>query len=281
LRPPESHHRIGLTSGARLTRAFLVLFFFISYLVLYLLTIDLALQKIAVLKAISDRFIPAYRNFIPGFNYVGFVVPLAIALFVLLLILRESGTSLQDLRSALAKKRFWLVAALFSIGVWYLIPGFASGGHTDFPLAVVTCVYVGWNLDEGKSKRCVLTAVVLGFGIGLFSDLQSQTYFTGIFGGWGLADGDLLGTIALPLATLTTLALLHMIHKPEKDDVSKSRESAWGPTSRTYSARCCLNDFFQSPCHALTLGASNLAKVFFTIDSEYPCCRRPCSIIRL
>ncbi len=127
---------------------------------------------------------------------------------------------MQKLRLSIVQNRFWLIAGLASVGVWYLTPGFASGGHTDFPLAILTCVYVGWQLDKGRPRQRVLISIVLGFGIGFVSDLQSQTFFTGIFGGWGLLDGDLLGTIALPLATLTAMAILGMFPRTKRQEIT-------------------------------------------------------------
>lgn len=214
----------GITDAIpRLTRGFLVLLFFVSYLILYLFTVNLALGKISVLRDLSQRFIPAYRNFIPGFSYVGFVVPLTTALIVSLLILLNSRPPSCSLALEVFRNRSWLIASALSVAVWYIIPGLASGGHTDFPLAILVCVYVGWHLDEGRPKQSVLASIVLGFGIGFVSDLQSQTFFTGIFGGWGLLDGDLIGTIVLPLATLTGLIILRML--PRKDN-STSLQSA-------------------------------------------------------
>ncbi len=209
-----------MISGPRLTRAFLVLFFFVCYLILYLVVVAFALERIPILRSLSNKFIPAFRNFIPGFSYVGFILPLAVAFSVLMLLLWDSRPSMQKLRLSIVQNRFWLIAGLASVGVWYLTPGFASGGHTDFPLAILTCVYVGWQLDKGRPRQRVLISIVLGFGIGFVSDLQSQTFFTGIFGGWGLLDGDLLGTIALPLATLTAMAILGMFPRTKRQEIT-------------------------------------------------------------
>lgn len=192
----------------RLKRVFLVVLFFLSYLILYLVLVSYALGRSSALRNLSSRFIPVFRNFVPGFSYVGFGLPLAVALSATAVLLWNSRLSRSSIVADVASKKFWLLAALLSIGVRYLIPGFASGGHTDFPFAILTCAYVGWYLDRGNPRKRIILSIVLGFGIGIISDLQSQTYFVGIFGGWGLVDGDLLGTIALPLATVTTLVVL-------------------------------------------------------------------------
>ena len=194
----------------RLKRVVLVLLFFVSYLILYLVLVSYALVKSAALRNLSSRFIPAFWNFVPGFNYVGFMLPLAVAMSAAVMLLWNSRLTRPSIRAGVVSKKFWLLAALLSVGVWYLIPGFASGGHTDFPFAILTCAYVGWHLDRGNPRQRIILSIALGFGIGIISDLQSQTYFVGIFGGWGLQDGDLLDTIALPLATITTMAVLRM-----------------------------------------------------------------------
>ena len=203
----------GLFSGPRLAQSFLVLLFFLAYLFLYLEIATLALGKSSAVSSLSKSFIPAFKNLIPGFSYVGFVVPLAVAFASLILKMGVSRQRPLSLRRWVVRDRYWLFAALLSVGFWYLIPGFASGGHTDFPLAILTCVYVGWHLERKQTGKSVLEAITLGFGIGFVSDLQSQTFFTGIFGGWGLLDGDLLSTIALPLATITTLAFYGALEK--------------------------------------------------------------------
>jgi len=194
----------------RLKRVVLVLLFFVSYLLLYLVLVSYALIKSAALRSLSSRFIPAFRNFVPGFSYVGFMLPLAVAMSAAVVLLWNSRLTRASIRAGVVSKKSWLLAALLSVGVWYLVPGFASGGHTDFPFAILTCAYVGWHLDRANPRQRIILSIALGFAIGIISDLQSQTYFVGIFGGWGLQDGDLLDTIALPLATVTTMAVLHM-----------------------------------------------------------------------
>lgn len=199
-----------LAATSRLTRGFLVLFFFVSYLILYLFSAAFGLRKIPELSNLSREFVPAYRNFIPGLSYVGFIVPLVIAIIASLVVFQDSRPNWHALALAVSKNRFWLIAVVLSVAIWRSIPGFASGGHTDFLLAILICIYVGWHLDEGRPKQFVLSSIALGFGIGFLSDLQSQTFFTGIFGGWGLLDGDLIGTAVLPLAILTTLGILRI-----------------------------------------------------------------------
>jgi len=164
-----------------------------------------------------------FRNFIPGFNYVGFIVPAAIAFPILISLFYKSRLTLPRFRSAVVRNRYWIIAILLSIGVWYFTPGLASGGHTDFPLAILTCIYVGWKLEPDRPRHFMLVSALLGFGVGFVSDLQSQTFFTGIFGGWGLLDGDLLGTIALPLATLSTLRVLRGLSRKNVSDTTKKQ----------------------------------------------------------
>ena len=79
------------------------------------------------------------------------------------------------------------------------------------------------NTETDRSRQSLLVSALLGFGIGFVSDLQSQIFFTGIFGGWGLLDGDLLGTIALPLATLSTLSTLRGLRRKNVTDTAKKQ----------------------------------------------------------
>jgi hypothetical protein len=192
----------------RSIRSLLVIFFFVSYTMLYLELFSVLLARSAELRQLSERFIPALRNFVPGFSYTGFILPLIVATFALFLVVRDSRpTSREIIRQLLANKA-WLVAFILSVAGWYFTPGFASGGHTDFPFAIFSSFFIGWKWKSANLRQSILCSVVIGFGIGLVSDLQSQTFFVGIFGGWGLLDGDLLGTLLLPLAALTAAVVM-------------------------------------------------------------------------
>jgi hypothetical protein len=194
----------------RLTFALFVFFFFVCYTISYLKLVSALLARVPAIRAISEKFIPGFRNFIPGFSYTGFILPLIVAIAACAILVGVHGTSPHNLRIGIAANKFWLIAGALSIVAWYLTPGFASGGHTDFPFAVVASIYAGWNWESDRMRRSVLNCIVLGFGIGLVSDLQSQTFFVGIFGGWGFMDGDLLGTLLLPLAALTSVAVMRL-----------------------------------------------------------------------
>jgi hypothetical protein len=228
---PEKN-RLDLVFGFRVTRVFLVPFFFVSYLVIYLEIVSFVLAKNSALRSLSNRSIPMFRNFIPGLNYAGFVVPATIALLILISLVYKSRLNLPGLRLVVIRNRYWIFAIFLSVSVWYFIPGLASGGHTDFPLAILTCVYVGWKLETDRLRQSLLVSALLGFGIGFISDLQSQTFFTGIFGGWGLLDGDLLGTIVLPLAALSTLAILRGLPRKNVNDTTKKQITYTKTTTR-------------------------------------------------
>ncbi|MGI0091280.1 MAG: hypothetical protein ACREBS_06185, partial [Nitrososphaerales archaeon] len=95
----------------------------------------------------------------------------------------------------------------------------------DFLLGIAACAYVGWTLRKGESAtRRILLSVAFGFGIGLVSDIQSQAYFVGIFGGWGLLDGGILTTVALPLATATTIISLRLSRGDTKNSKLSAKE---------------------------------------------------------
>ena len=188
----------------------LVIAFFAVYLLAYLFLMTSALSKHPELREASDRFIPPIGNLIPGFSYLGFILPLGVALGAIMLLLMNARTSKRKLQKlTILKQKWWVLAASLCAIMWYMTPGFASHGHTDFPLALLACAYVGWTLRKGESlTRRFLLSAAMGFGIGFVSDLQSQAYFIGIFGGWGLLDGDVLIMAALPLATISAMIFL-------------------------------------------------------------------------
>lgn len=182
---------------------------------MYLDAVSTFLASSAGLRQISEKFIPAYRNFFPGFSLVGFVVPLIAAIVSCALLYPEQDISFARFKKSAVSSKFWIICAVLSVVTWYLTPGFASGGHTDFPFAVVVSIYAGWNWKSADIERSVLRCIVLGFLTGLVSDLQSQTFFVGIFGGWGLLDGDLVGTLTLPLAALTAETVMKRLNTAE------------------------------------------------------------------
>ena len=221
---PESRHSLSTRLPlSRLTFALFVFFFFVCYTIAYLELISALLARVPAIRELSEKFFPAFRNFVPGFSYTGFILPLMVTIAACALLWRAHGISLHNFRRGIAANKFWLVASALSIVTWYLTPGFASGGHTDFPFAVVASIYAGWNWKSDRMRRSILNCIVLGFGIGLVSDLQSQTFFVGIFGGWGFLDGDLLGTLLLPLAALTALAVTRLL--TGKSEANQKKEA--------------------------------------------------------
>ena len=220
---PESRYSLSTRLPlSRLTFALFVFFFFVCYTIAYLELISALVARVPAIRELSEKFIPAFRNFVPGFSYTGFILPLVVAIAACTRLWRGHGISLHNLRRVIAANKFWLIAGALSIIVWYLTPGFASGGHTDFPFAVVASIFGGWNWKSDRMRRSILNCIVLGFGIGLVSDLQSQTFFVGIFGGWGFLDGDLLGTLLLPLAALTSVAVMRLT--TGRPGINKKRE---------------------------------------------------------
>lgn len=199
------------TPGTRLVRALFAFFFFVSYTILYLTLIASALAKYPELRKISTEYVPVLENFVPGFSYVGFFLPLGIAATASMLLLFTANRSSLDFKASIKANKSWIIGGVASVASWYFVPGFASGGHTDFPFAVLASICAGWKWNNKNPKRSILGCIVLGFGIGLVSDLQSQTFFVGIFGGWGFLDGDLLGTIVLPVAAVTAAIVMRFV----------------------------------------------------------------------
>ena len=209
---PQGRAKYELAPGPRIVRATLVVTLFVCFMIGYLEAVSYLLRKSAALRELSSENTPVFKNFAPGLSYIGFIFPLIVALFAFILLLRISHIRRDRIPQSFVSNKFWIISLLLSVIVWYFSPGFASGGHTDFPLAIVSCFLVGWKWNNKSPRRSFLASTVVGFGIGLVSDLQSQTYFVGIFGGWGFQDGDLLGTLILPLAALGAAAIAKIIY---------------------------------------------------------------------
>lgn len=134
-------------------------------------------------------------------DYAGFAIPLAMSVIaVLILFLEGRGNAPKPTNGALVLLIFLPVSFLVS---QYTVLGiFVSVGLTDPVLLVAFSVFLyNYTLHRPRT-RALLLAYPLGFLLGFMSDLESLNYFGGVFGGYGLGDGDFVFPLSFVVGTL-------------------------------------------------------------------------------
>ncbi len=198
-----------------------------SLFVILVLSYVIILSKTALtrgswLSLIEQTSIPLHGRF-PGLNVIGFVIPLFVAMIISLVSLKREKLDWRSFRNLVSSHLGWYLASITAIGTSFLLPSLSASGRTDYPFAVVVIVYLAINLRSGSLTQTALSSFVFGYLIGLVSDLQSQLFFTGYFGGGGLLDGDFMIPIFLCLATIVSRFLIELLE--EEADVSSKKKS--------------------------------------------------------
>jgi hypothetical protein len=189
----------------------------LSYVIILSKTV---LSRGSWLSRIEQTSIPLNGRF-PGLNVIGFVVPLALAMTISLLSLKREKLDWRSFRTLISSHLVWYLASIVAIGISFLLPSLSASGRTDYPSAVVVIVYLAINLRSGSLTQTALSSFVFGYLIGLVSDLQSQFFFTGYFGGGGFLDGDFMLPVFLCLATIVSRFLIELLEEEVGDAASK------------------------------------------------------------
>lgn len=164
------------------------------------------------LVRIEQTSIPLNGRF-PGLNIIGFVIPLILAMLISLISLKREKLDWNSFRSIISSHLGWYLASIVAIGISFFLPSLSATGRTDYPFAIVIVVYLAINLRSGSLTQTTLSSFVFGYLIGLVSDLQSQLFFTGYFGGGGLLDGDFMLPVFLCLATIVSRLLIELLEE--------------------------------------------------------------------
>jgi len=138
-------------------------------------------------------------------DYAGFLVPLLVSLIALSAYAGTVKTKSPLPRSL--KLLVLIVPVSFLISQFTVLGIFASLGLTD-PISFIALTIAAYTVAlRMPTTEAALLGYPLGFAVGLLSDLESLSSFHGVFGGYGLGDGDfvyplsfLIGTIVLSLA---------------------------------------------------------------------------------
>jgi hypothetical protein len=189
-----------------LLRLLILFSVFVIMIFSYIILMNKLLLAYPLLNSVARISIPLHGN-IPGLDIFGFLVPLFAAIVISLVRLKNVTSISQSIHALIFRYKWWYVASLSAILISFLIPALSASGHTDYPLAVVVVSYVAFAIRQGTMKDRIVSSFVLGYLIGFTSDLQSQVFFTGYFGGGGWVDGDFMLPIFLCLATAASRLL--------------------------------------------------------------------------
>jgi hypothetical protein len=156
-----------------------------------------------------ERITTPIRGNVPGLNLIGYIIPLLISLTIIALSIRN--LSPRDLYSRFMYYKWWLLAATLAIVISFLIPNLSESGRTDYPLTIVVAGFAAIYLRRGGLADKAISCFALGYLVGFVSDLQSQVFFTGFFGGGGFLDGDFILPVFLCLAALISRPLVDVL----------------------------------------------------------------------
>ncbi len=137
---------------------------------------------------------------ITSVDYAGFVVPLvASTIAILALYLEGRGEARRPTNGALVL--LMLLPVSYLISQYTVLGIFVSVGLSDPILLVAFSVFLyNYTLHRPRT-RALLLAYPLGFLLGFMSDLESLGYFEGVFGGYGLGDGDFVFPLSFVVGT--------------------------------------------------------------------------------
>ena len=203
-----------------LLRVLIVFSIFVIMIFSYLILMGKLVSEFPFLNSVARLSLPLYGN-IPGMDIVGFLAPLFATLLIGLAQLKNANPSFQKTRAFIFHYKWWVVASLVAISISFLVPALSASGHTDYPLAVVVVTFVAVNIGRGNMRNRMLSSFVLGYLVGFISDLQSQVFFTGYFGGGGWVDGDFMLPIFLCLATGASSALIKLLEPYTRNNLNK------------------------------------------------------------
>jgi hypothetical protein len=207
----------------------------LSYIIFLSKTV---LSRGSWLDSIEQTSIPLNGRF-PGLNIIGFVIPLIIAMSISLISLKRERLDWNNFRSLISSHLGWYLASIVAIGISFMVPTLSATGRTDYPFTIVVVVYLAINLRSGSLTQTALSSFVFGYLIGLVSDLQSQFFFTGYFGGGGFIDGDFMLPVFLCMATIASRFLIELL----EEDEGKKKTETIKLTAKSHTMGCLVQDY--------------------------------------
>ena len=137
-----------------------------------------------------------------SFNYVGFVAPLLISIILIvdLLKTRPGGSSV-----ARIKVLFLCGISFLTFVAFDLVPQLqqvALTGGLNYIALFILAFFAAPVVVKESGGTAVKISYVMGFIVGSSSDVATSFLTSGIFGGYGLLDGDFTVPVAFLLSTV-------------------------------------------------------------------------------
>jgi hypothetical protein len=198
------------------TRVSILFSVFIIFVFSYLILMSRLLYSNSTLEKVQVISTPLHGD-IPGLNVVGYIVPLFATLLLGIFRLRKvKSLPLHKFRGSLVRLKWWYLAAFVGMTISSIVPALSASGRADYPLTIVVSTFIAVNLTRGSMRDTATSSFVLGFSIGFISDLQSQVFFTGYFGGGGMLDGDFMLPVFLSLAAIVSRLLIEFFESRDQ-----------------------------------------------------------------
>jgi hypothetical protein len=167
-------------------------------------------------------------------HYVGFGVPFVLSIAMIVLLYRRKVGGRRVSR--------WIAALLIVTPVSFLLSQLTplgllvALGKTDVILLVALSVLLYYDILRLSAVDSVLLSYPVGFLLGLMSDIESAGYFNGVFGGYGMGDGDFL----YPLSFAIGAFLFAVTWRPALDWIHRQqvKADAWMGKRARVCERC-------------------------------------------
>lgn len=158
-------------------------------------------------------------------HYVGFGIPFIASVAMIAFLYRKKVGSRRLSRGIavllIVTPVSFLLSQLTPLGTLVAL------GKTDVILLVAFGVFLYYNMLHLSSTDSALLSYPIGFLLGFMSDIESAGYFGGVFGGYGMGDGDFL----YPLSFAIAAVLFSITWRPMLDHVHRWQvlaDAKWG-----------------------------------------------------
>ena len=177
----------------------------------WLIFLVIALSVTGLLWVFTNQILPASISFAKnplGFSpflfgrvsldYVGFGIPFIVSMIAAAILHRRRVGGRRLSRGLVA---LIIVAPIsFLLSQFTPLGGLVSLGKTDVIMMAALSAVLYYNILRLSSTDSTLLAYPIGFVLGFMSDIESSGYFNGVFGGFGMGDGDFLYPLSFAIA---------------------------------------------------------------------------------
>ena len=153
-----------------------------------------------------------------GFNPVGFDSPLLVGIVLLLFFCRSSKKKVFTREAMITGAPMFVLIVIFTLLSTFVVPLQVLHTHSisvNYPVFCLVFVYQVYMVAIGYDGFALSIAYLMGFIVGLSSDLSALNYLTGfvVFGGAGIYDSDFWVPIYALGLTLASILIIQSIRK--------------------------------------------------------------------